>query len=124
MYNALGLVVSTAAMGKTTEHLGDPLGGFQADVQQSDLDLFFKDPSGPIATQLLAKASSRVMYDVNRFWINSDNGSPSSVAPPSYSVIISRETHRVSLYRSPASPSVYFHLLGWLRQKHTDQKAH
>ena len=66
-YDTLGLVAGTAVMGKSSENLGDSLTGFQADLQQPHIDQFFHNPRGPIAASLLGNATSRIIYDLDRF---------------------------------------------------------
>ncbi len=94
-YDALGLVAATAVMGKTTESLGDLLTGFSADLQQSDIDGFSNaaDPH-TVAAPLLGNATTRVVYDVNRFF-NSRAASPndSSKWLPAFAATLAREDH-------------------------------
>jgi hypothetical protein len=40
-FDALGLVVGTALMGKTTENIGDNPSNFKADLSQAEIDSFF-----------------------------------------------------------------------------------
>jgi RHS repeat-associated protein len=84
-FDVLGLVAGTALMGKASEVIeGDNLEGFQSQLTQTQIDAFFADPRGPIATELLGNASSRIIYDENRF---TQNGQPAVAAT------IVRETH-------------------------------
>ena len=105
-FDALGLVVGTAVMGKTTEELGDSLAGFLPDPTQRQLDEFYSDPRGPIAATLLGNATTRVIYDLNRFCDPVGTSScssgdahllatpkePSPISPV-YAASIARETH-------------------------------
>ena len=85
-FDALGLVVGTALRGKETESLGDTLAGLQADLPQDTIDQFFTAPKGPLATDLLKDATTRVVYDVTRYQrFGKDN--------PVYAATIARETH-------------------------------
>jgi RHS repeat-associated protein len=86
-FDALGLVAGSAVMGKTTETLGDNLTGFRADLTQGEVDAFFANPKGPSAAALLANATTRIVYDVGRFWRLP--GAPN----PAYNATIARETH-------------------------------
>lgn len=86
-YDALGLVAGTALMGKPGQKLGDNLDGFNANVSQSDCDAFFSDPRGPVALSLLGNATSRILYDVDRF-----QRDPSQ-KKPAYAATIARDTH-------------------------------
>ncbi len=67
-FDALGLVVATAVMGKESETLGDSLSGLQADLSAKELDAFF-DASDPhtLAGSVLGSATTRVIYDLHRF---------------------------------------------------------
>jgi RHS repeat-associated protein len=72
VYDALGLVVASAIMGKANEHLGDSISGVQPDLPQTMIDDFFSNPRGPVAKSLLGTATSRFVYDVNRFYREPD----------------------------------------------------
>ena len=92
-FDALGLVVGSAVMGKTTDNpaLGDTLEtGFTADLTQSQIDQFFGDPKGPAAASLLGKSTSRIVYDVGRF---ARAPSTSAKPLPVFAATIARETH-------------------------------
>src|SRR5690606_36991569 len=84
----LGMTAGTAVMGKESESAGDSLEGFQAQLTQAQIDSFFADPRGPIATELLGNATSRVIYDETRF---------QRLAQPSFAATILRETHASDL---------------------------
>src|ERR1019366_5087176 len=86
-------------MGKTTQTLGDLLTGFSADLPQSQVDGFYNagDPQ-TVAPSLLGNATTRVVYDVRRFY----NSRMAALADPSkwqpvFGATISRETHVSSL---------------------------
>ena len=96
-FDALGFVVGTAVMGKTSEALGDSLAGFVADPTRAEVDAFFATPKGPAAATLLQSASSCIVYDVNRF-----ERQP-ALAPPSFAATIARETHVADLAPGQAS---------------------
>ncbi|PSH61687.1 toxin [Phyllobacterium brassicacearum] len=83
-FDILGLVSGTAMMGKMSEALGDSLTGFQPQPTQADVDAVFANPRGPMATQLLGGASSRIVYDVGRF---------QRFGQPTFAASIVRETH-------------------------------
>jgi RHS repeat-associated protein len=89
-FDALGLVVGSAVMGKTTERLGDSLSGFRPDLTQRQIDQFYSDPRGPVATELLGSATTRIVYDLNRFLYSPGGTDPAS---PAYAASIVRETH-------------------------------
>jgi RHS repeat-associated protein len=95
-FDALGLVAGTAVMGKSppapTE--GDSLDGFVADLTQAQLDGFFEaaDPHAGAAA-LLRNATTRIVYDLDRFR-RTRQTSPDDTSqwqPPS-TVTIARET--------------------------------
>jgi RHS repeat-associated protein len=90
-FDVLGLVVGTAVMGKQTERRGDSLLGFKADLTQSELDAWFSAPRGPLAGTLLAGATTRVLYDVDRIQRLGD------VGKPTYAATLTRETHVADL---------------------------
>lgn len=83
-FNVLGMVSGTAVMGKVTENLGDSLDGFQDQLTQGQINDFFDDPRGPLASQLLGNATSRIIYDVDRF---------RPVGGPGVAATLTRETH-------------------------------
>lgn len=98
-FDALGLVTGTAVMGKENEpdgiQKGDLLDGFEPDLTQAQLDAFLAkprepgaDPSESVATQivhdLLGQASTRIVYDLDRF---------KRLGKPPFAATIARETH-------------------------------
>jgi RHS repeat-associated protein len=83
-FDVLGLVAGAAVMGKESEIAGDSLEGFQAQLTRSQIDAFFADPRGPIATELLGPATSRILYDETRF---------QRLEQPAFAATIARETH-------------------------------
>ncbi len=93
-FDALGLVVGTAVMGKAGQLLGDTLTGFSADLTQSQIDSFFSAPKGPAAATLLGNATSRIVYDVGRF---ARPPSTDAAPLPVYAATIARETHVAAL---------------------------
>jgi RHS repeat-associated protein len=82
--DVLGLVAGTAVMGKESESVGDSLDGFQAQLTQDQIDAFFADPRGPIGTELLGNATSRIIYDETCF---------QRLEQPAFVATIARETH-------------------------------
>ena len=82
-FDALGLVVGTAVMGKASESIGDSVASFPADLTQAQLQAFFADPKGQ-AKALLGDATTRIVYDVERYRRS---------AAPSFAATIARETH-------------------------------
>jgi hypothetical protein len=89
-FDALGLVVGTAVMGKPGEHKGDFLDNFKPDLDQSEIDHFFDatDPHVP-ALDLLKQASTRIIYDLHQFQNTASSASPQ----PVFAATLARETH-------------------------------
>jgi len=96
-FDALGMVAGAAIMGKSSEALGDTLAGFVADLSQDDVDQFFADPGGAKAASLLAGATTRIIYDLDRFAVSGN------VASPAFAATIVRETHVSDLAQDQAS---------------------
>ena len=101
VFDALGMVVGTAVMGKPPAGIveGDSLAGFAPDPTQAEIDEFLLDPRGPVAATLLASATSRVVYDLTRHWREQDV----SKRTPTVAATIVRETHAADL--RPGHPS-------------------
>jgi RHS repeat-associated protein len=94
-FDLLGLVAGTALMGKTTQSVGDSLTGFIADLTQPQIDDFYAaDDPHALAPSLLANATSRVVYDLDRFR-NSQAATPSDPTQwvPAFAALLTRETH-------------------------------
>jgi RHS repeat-associated protein len=83
-YDALGFVSGTAFMGKLKE--GDNLDEFKADLTQTEIDEFFVSPTGPLASNLLRDATTRIIYDFDRYWRKGP-------MKPSFTATLARETH-------------------------------
>jgi len=82
-FDALGMVVSTAVKGKPGQNLGDLLEDFHPDPPLAALQAFVADPRGQAAS-LLGKATTRIVYDLERY--------PRSGQPP-FAATLARETH-------------------------------
>jgi RHS repeat-associated protein len=109
-FDTLGLVAATAAMGKPGQHLGDLLTGFSADLSQADIGAFY-DASDPhtLAAPLLGDATTRVVYDVNRFYrISKAAPQDSSQWLPTFAATIARETHVSDLAGQPSKLQITF----------------
>lgn len=104
-YDALGMLCATAVEGKIVApgqtESGDSLSGLTADLSQADTDNFFNaaDPLA-IAPTLLGSATTRFVYDLQRF------GHTAAAHPadptqwePVYVATIARETHTIDLVR-------------------------
>ena len=107
-FDVLGMVVGTAVMGKAlpAPQEGDSLAGFMPDPSQSELDAFFSAPveANPADLKrsqattnprdLLADATSRIVYDLDRFWqTQAANPGDPSKWQPAVAATIARETH-------------------------------
>ncbi|RPJ64610.1 MAG: toxin, partial [Acidobacteria bacterium] len=94
-FDALGMMTGTAVMGKASETLGDSLDSSIADPTRAQSDAFIASPRlasanaeesvpSPIARYLLGNATTRVIYDLDRFRRSGE--------PPVTATIV-RETH-------------------------------
>ena len=82
-FDELGLVVRTAVMGKPGEALGDHLDdGLPPTPSPAALDAFLADPRH--ARELLGTATTRVVYDLDRF---------ARLGEPPLAATLARETH-------------------------------
>ena len=91
-FDALGMVVGTAVMGKPEEVPvpGDRLTAtFRPDLTQAEIDQFLANPKGPPAATLLADATTRVIYDLTAYWRELDPAKK----PPAVAATLARETH-------------------------------
>ena len=106
-FDALGLVAGTAVMGKPDEQLGDSLDGFEPDLTQRQIDDFqsAEDPHAP-APNLLRKAGSRIIYDLESF-LTTRLDHPDAPAPwsPVFAATLARETHASDLWVVDDQPS-------------------
>lgn len=97
-FDALGLTVGTAVLGKVTatgadEDLGDTLDGFVADLPEDVVRAHLARPlDAPL--DILGNATTRVLYDVDAFrrWRRTATD-PGTGAPPSAILTLSRERH-------------------------------
>ncbi|MEG4507170.1 SpvB/TcaC N-terminal domain-containing protein [Microcoleus sp. F6_B4] len=96
-FDALGMVVGTAVMGKVSENKGDNLTGFVADLEESAIAHHIDNPlTNPHS--ILANATTRLVYDLDRyrrtrqvFPDRSETGQPAVVCT------LARETHTADL---------------------------
>ncbi|MBS1914586.1 MAG: toxin [Bacteroidetes bacterium] len=91
-FDALGHVAGTALMGKPEDSpaLGDLIdASFNADPDQTDIDAFIADPTGAIASTLLANATTRMVYDLGAYLREPDP----LKKPPVFAAVLARETH-------------------------------
>jgi RHS repeat-associated protein len=65
-FDTLGMVAGTAVMGKDGENQGDSLADFTVNLTTEQRDAFLADPLAHAAT-LLGSASTRIVYDLERY---------------------------------------------------------
>jgi RHS repeat-associated protein len=82
-FDALGSVVATAVMGKDDETLGDLIEDVDSDPSLSAVRAFVADPETSAAS-MLGKATTRVVYDLDRF---------RRAGQPPLAATLVRETH-------------------------------
>ena len=116
-FDTLGMVVGTAVMGKPQEGIGDNLDGFVADLTQTKIEEFFANPQEPdtndplkrsrataIVHQLLGNATTRIIYDLDRFRrTRKDHSADPDKWEPSFAATIARETHLSDLQQGQES---------------------
>jgi RHS repeat-associated protein len=97
-FDTIGMVVGTAVMGKPAPAPaeGDTLSGFTEELSHAERDAFF-DSDDPHATapDLLKGASTRVVYDLDRFF-RTQQAHPNDPGrwQPTYAATLTRETHQ------------------------------
>ncbi len=94
-FDALGLVVGTAVMGKTTEMLGDSLAAFAPDLSAQQINDFLEanDPHVS-APGLLGSSSTRIIYHLDRFRGSKEaNPTDPTKWAPVFAATLVRETH-------------------------------
>jgi RHS repeat-associated protein len=87
-FDALGLVVATAVMGKPEEALGDSLTGVRPDLPETVLLAHLADPLADPAA-VLGQATSRLLYDLRAYVRTSGQAHPGPVVV----YTMDRETH-------------------------------
>lgn len=94
-FDAMGMMVGAAVKGKTTESLGDSLADFINDLTPQQIDDFFgADDPHTVAGTLLGNASTRIVYDVDRFRrTRVANPTDPTQWAPVFAATIARETH-------------------------------
>lgn len=91
-FDALGLVVGTAVLGKENENLGDSLDAFQPDLDAETIVAHVQNPfTAP--HDILGRASSRMVYDLHAYQRTSANENPQ----PNVVYALVRETHDADL---------------------------
>lgn len=91
-FDALGMVIATAVMGKEGENLGDLLEDYDAEPPLAELQAFSADPHARAAS-MLGKATTRIVYDLDRY---------QRAGQPPFAAMLARETHSSDLLSSQA----------------------
>jgi RHS repeat-associated protein len=94
-FDALGLVVATAVMGKAGDRVGDLPTGFSPELSQAQTDaLHDATDLVTLVAPLLGNATTRIVYDINRFF-RTRSAAPTDPTQwlPAFSAILARETH-------------------------------
>jgi RHS repeat-associated protein len=115
IFDSVGLVVGIAVMGKPGEHLGDRIDGtFDTDLSIAQTRAFIKDPIGQ-AKGLLQNATTRIVYDVDRF---------RRCGQPPFAATLAREIHACdpSGYDPPIQ-IIFLHSNGFGREIQTKIQA-
>ncbi len=91
-FDALGMVVGNAVMGKPEENLGDSLAGFMADLDETTILSHLQNPlANP--PDILQKATSRLIYDLFAYFRTKNTPNPQ----PAVVYTLARETHESDL---------------------------
>jgi RHS repeat-associated protein len=91
-FDALGMVVGSAAMGKPEEVPvpGDRITAtFRSDLTLAEIDQFLARPKGLMAATLLDDATTRIVYDLTAYW----RGPNPAKSTPAVAATLTRETH-------------------------------
>jgi RHS repeat-associated protein len=95
VFDALGMVVATAVMGKSGQNAGDNLNDGSPDLTQIEIDNLHGAASpSTMASNLLKSATTRIVYDLHRFRL-SQKAHPSDPTRwmPASEATLKRETH-------------------------------
>jgi YD repeat-containing protein len=92
VFDALGMVVGTAVMGKPEENLGDSLDGFSPDLSEATVSAHLQNPlTNPQA--ILQHATMRLVYDLFAYQRTQAQSQPQ----PAVVYTLARETHDADL---------------------------
>ena len=98
-FDALGMVVGTAVMGKQIENLGDTLDGFVRDLDVTTVAAHLENPFSD-SDAILQGASTRLVYDLFAYARTQDADQPQ----PAVMYTLTRERHLADLVRGEPSP--------------------
>jgi RHS repeat-associated protein len=105
-FDALGLMVGTAVMGKAGQNIGDSFTTFTVDLTQAQIDAFFTaaDPH-TLAAALLGTATTRIIYSLQQY-VESSQAAPTNPAAwqPVFAATLAREIHVSDLTKGTTSP--------------------
>jgi RHS repeat-associated protein len=92
-FDILGMVAGTAVMGKD-DTVGDMLEGFESDLTPAQIDDFFDSNPHLSAPNLLNGATTRIVYDIDRF-MRTQRAHPEDLTQwlPVCAATLARETH-------------------------------
>lgn len=95
VFDALGMVAGTSVRGKPEENLGDSLEDFEADLSEDQVNDFLNsNEPHDVAPGLLSKASTRIIYDLDRFFTTRQlHPDDPEQWQPVYAATLARETH-------------------------------
>lgn len=97
-FDALGLVVGTAVMGKESEVAGDSLTGFTADLEDAVVLRHLDEPLADPLT-ILGRATTRTVHDLFAYFRTRDDPQPA----PAVAYGLARETHDADLAEGASS---------------------
>ena len=98
-FDALGMVVGTAVMGKPEHGTGDSLEGFEPDLTDSMIAAYCIDPLAA-GDLLLQGATRRVLLDLTAYSRTSQDPQPQPIAVS----LLARQTHAADVERGVATP--------------------
>jgi len=105
-FDALGMLVGTAVMGKEDEQVGDSLEGFETDLDEPTIIAHLQDPlANP--QDILKRAGSRMVYDLHLYQRTSATANPQ----PNVVYTLTRETHDADL--QPGESTVVQHAFSY-----------
>ena len=99
LFDALGLVVGTALMGKPGQNIGDSFTTFTSDLTQAQIDAFYAaDDPHTLAGGLLGTATTRIIYNMQQY-VETSRASPADETAwqPVFAATLARETHQSDL---------------------------
>jgi len=106
LFDALGLVVGTALMGKPGQNIGDSFTTFIPNLTQAQIDAFYAaaDPH-TLAADLLGTATTRIVYNLQQY-VETSQASPTAdtARQPAFAATLAREIHQSDLNGGTVSP--------------------